>query len=125
MLNEEFGKNFSCKFLTHIGSPYYVAPEINTLGFYSESVDIWGIGLILAYSRFGEAFFKKDKKVKGTEEESDSTDSEDNEECEDRESFVSRIENQFLAGNTDLSPDFSQLLIRMLSLDPEQRPSAR
>ena len=76
VLNEEFGKNFSCKFLTHIGSPYYQAPEISQFGFYSESIDIWGIGLICAFSKFGEAFFKKDKKVKGTEEEDDSTDSE-------------------------------------------------
>ena len=28
VLNEEYGA-FSCKFLTHIGSPYYSAPEIS------------------------------------------------------------------------------------------------
>lgn len=48
--NEEL----SFKFLTHIGSPMYSAPEINKLGFYTESIDIWGIGLINAYSKFGD-----------------------------------------------------------------------
>ena len=62
--NEELG--FNCKFLTHIGSPMFQAPEINTLGFYTESIDIWGIGLINSYSKFGDVFFKKEKKVKGT-----------------------------------------------------------
>jgi hypothetical protein len=59
------------------------------LGFYSESIDIWGIGLINAFSKFGDEFFKKDKKLKGTFEEDDSSDSE--EDHEDREQFVNRV----------------------------------
>lgn len=59
ILNEEMG--FNCKFLTHIGSPFFQAPEINSLGFYSESIDIWGLGLINSFAMFGDEFFKKEK----------------------------------------------------------------
>ena len=87
--NEELG--FNCKFLTHIGSPMFSAPEINTLGFYSESIDIWGIGLINSFSKFGDTFFKREKKVKGTEDESDSSDEEEEEKKENDDKFVERI----------------------------------
>lgn len=84
--NEELG--FNCKFLTHISSPMFAAPEINTLGFYTESVDIWGIGLINSFSKFGDVFFKKERKVKGTKEESDDSDSDEEEKKENDDEYV-------------------------------------
>ena len=53
-LNKNFGQNFTGKFLTHIGTPLYQAPEISGLGSYTEAVDIWGIGIIMAFGLFSE-----------------------------------------------------------------------
>lgn len=38
---------FHGKFFTQISSPLFAAPEISTLDYYTESIDIWGIGIIL------------------------------------------------------------------------------
>lgn len=55
---QDLAKRFNLQFLTHIGSPYYIAPEIHCLGSYTEAVDIWGIGVILAFCLYGEKFFR-------------------------------------------------------------------
>ena len=53
-LNKNFGQSFQGKYLTHIGTPLYQAPEISGLGTYTEGVDIWGIGVIMAFGLFNE-----------------------------------------------------------------------
>lgn len=38
---------FKCKYLSHIATPGSQAPEILRGGFYTESIDLWGIGLVM------------------------------------------------------------------------------
>ena len=36
--------------LTKTGTPIFTAPEMHYTSLYSESVDIWGLGIIMFYS---------------------------------------------------------------------------
>ena len=49
----EAGK-FRCNYLTHIASQNSQAPELYKSGYYSESVDIWGTGLVMYALLTGE-----------------------------------------------------------------------
>lgn len=42
-------RKFTGQFRTQISSPFYAAPEILSKDFYTESVDIWGIGVVWLY----------------------------------------------------------------------------
>lgn len=51
--DEEITTKFYSKFFTQVSSPAYAAPEILTQGWYNESIDIWGIGIIIYWMLFG------------------------------------------------------------------------
>lgn len=55
--SETQGK-FSKRFMTQVSSPLFAAPEILSPDFYTESVDIWGIGIILVTMLFGMQIFE-------------------------------------------------------------------
>ena len=101
------------------------------MGFYTESVDIWGIGLINAFCKFGEDFFKKDRKgdsalgmkMSKDDEDEDLSDSEDDEEEESRERFAEKTQLYF-AKNPNLSEDYRKLSLSLLDIEPENRPKA-
>lgn len=51
---EEEVSKFRCNYLTHIASQNSQAPELFKSGYYSESVDIWGAGLVFYTLLTGE-----------------------------------------------------------------------
>ena len=44
---------FKCRFYTQVSPPLYAAPEIRQMASYTESIDIWGVGVILFSLLFG------------------------------------------------------------------------
>lgn len=40
---------FSFKLMTQIGSPSFAAPEVYSSDWYTEKIDVWGIGIVLLY----------------------------------------------------------------------------
>lgn len=60
--DEEVYKQSKFKYLmlTKTGTPIFTAPEMHYTSLYSESVDIWGIGIIMFYSLVGyPPFYEK------------------------------------------------------------------
>jgi calcium-dependent protein kinase len=58
---EDEGKRkykFRYRFLTQVSTPLYAAPEIVNHSLYTESVDIWGAGVILYLMVFGDIPFQ-------------------------------------------------------------------
>ena len=49
---------FKYRFLTQVSTPLYAAPEIVNRSLYTESVDIWGAGVILYLMMFGDIPFR-------------------------------------------------------------------
>lgn len=49
---------FKYRFLTQVSTPLYAAPEIVNRSLYTESVDIWGAGVILYLVLFGKIPFR-------------------------------------------------------------------
>jgi serine/threonine protein kinase len=67
--SETQGK-FSKRFMTQVSSPLFAAPEILSPDFYTESVDIWGIGIILVTMLFGMRIFEAATKLSNKEKHS-------------------------------------------------------
>lgn len=93
-------QKFNCIFFTQISSPKYAAPEVLSLDCYSESIDIWGVGVAYA-----EMLFKFSNLSENTREDSNS------------ETLSDIIDQQ------EVSDESISLLKSMLSKDPESRPS--
>jgi len=53
---------FKYRYLSHIATPNSQAPELLWEGYYTESIDIWGIGLIL-YTLLTGHKLKREKEV--------------------------------------------------------------
>lgn len=87
---------FRCNYLTHIASQNSQAPELFKPGYYSESVDIWGAGLVFYTCLTGE------KIERGSEE------------------FI----NQQVDDIPGLSESGKQLLHQMFLFEGELRPTA-
>lgn len=88
------GMKFKYRYLSHIATPNSQAPELLWEGFYTESIDIWGIGLIL-YTLLTGHKLKREKEV--VEEQ------------------IEEIDN--------VSEDCKQFLKRLLSENPDDWPS--
>ena len=56
------GMRFKYRYLSHIATPNSQAPELLREGYYSESIDIWGLGLIL-YTLLTGFKLKRDKEI--------------------------------------------------------------
>lgn len=54
---------FRCNYLTHIASQNSQAPELFKSGYYSESVDIWGAGLVFFTLLTGEKLKRGDQEI--------------------------------------------------------------
>lgn len=54
---------FRCNYLTHIASQNSQAPELFKSGYYSESVDIWGAGLVFYTLLTGEKIKRGDQEI--------------------------------------------------------------
>ena len=97
--SEDESEKFKCVFFTQISSPMYAAPEMSSLNCYTESIDIWGIGIAYA-----EMLFKISTLLKGSK--SDKV-------CD----ILSNI-----AEDNKLSDENMARLKWMLSIDPDKRP---
>ena len=60
---EESQGKFRCNYLTHIASQNSQAPELFKSGYYSESVDIWGAGLVMYTLITGEKLKRGDEQI--------------------------------------------------------------
>lgn len=87
---------FRCNYLTHIASQNSQAPELFKSGYYSESVDVWGAGLVFYTLITGE-------KIKRGDEE---------------------IIKEQVNNITNLSQNGKDLLLQMFSFVGESRPTA-
>lgn len=97
------GTKFSAKFFTQICSPLFAAPELKSLDYYTESIDIWGIGIIFLAMLKGMDIF----------------DDEDDELSENDERFTSIVNN-----NLDgVSDSVKSILTSILCVKPDERPS--
>jgi len=97
--DDEKGK-FKSVFFTQISSPMYAAPELALLECYSESIDIWGIGVA-----FSEMLFNiSGEKI-----------------LQDKENIGDLIKE--LQSSTSVSDESVSWVKSMLSTDPELRPT--
>lgn len=58
---------FSKRFFSQVSSPLFAAPELFSFNCYSESVDIWGVGIILIAMIFGMDVFESKSKLSSKE----------------------------------------------------------
>lgn len=93
-LNGEDNK-FKYRYLSHIATPNSQAPELLREGYYTESIDIWGIGLVI-YTLLTGYKLKREKEV--VEEQ------------------INEIEN--------VSEECKAFLKSLLTENPNERPSA-
>ena len=98
--SEGGNQKFKCTFFSQISSPMYAAPEILSKDCYSESVDIWGVGVV-----FCEMLFKISNLLNSHKDE--------------------RILDIFghLEELHEVSDETTSILKAMLSKNPEERPS--
>ena len=87
---------FRCNYLTHIASQNSQAPELFKSGYYSESVDVWGAGLVFYTMITGEKIKRGDEEI---------------------------IKDQ-VKNITNLSQNGKDLLLQMFSFEGESRPTA-
>lgn len=98
-MNSESRNKFNCVFFTQISSPLYAAPEISSLSAYSESVDIWGIGMAYAEMLFNVSSLAKEEQP------------------------VSKVIED-LDSEIQISDSRKLILREMLEKDPSKRPSS-
>jgi serine/threonine protein kinase len=55
--DSENSSKFTKRFMTQVSSPLFAAPEIYSPDCYSESVDIWGLGIVFITMIFGMKIF--------------------------------------------------------------------
>ena len=94
---------FSKRFLTQVSSPLFAAPEIKQPSYYTEGVDIWGLGTIFATLVFGPDFFTTDYNLA---DESDYN------------TFMEGIEQH------EVSDEAKEILKCTLAYNSEDRPTA-
>ena len=92
-----------CK--THIGTPYYLAPEILKKERYKSDVDIWSLGVMI----YELATFRFPFPANNAPDLYDKIRS-------------NRAADPFL-NDTKISDDFQALILKMLNKDPKMRPS--
>ena len=95
---------FSKRFFSQVSSPFFAAPELFGLNCYSESVDIWGLGIVLVSMLFGMKLFESCSRVSSQES---------------YDICIQEIEN-----NSDLSDESKELIKSALAYEAENRPTA-
>lgn len=98
-------QRFTSVFHTQISSPLYCAPELKNSSSYTESVDIWGVGIILFTMLFGSLKSYSLNRLKTYQERVDSI-------------------QTIIKERTDLSEECSQFLCSMLTASADERPTA-
>ena len=95
---------FTKKFFSQVSSPLYAAPELFGFDCYSESVDIWGLGIILVSMLFGNDFFDYNSKISSVEI---------------YEKFIQKV-----VESDKLSDEDKEIIKSTLAYDAEMRPTA-
>lgn len=101
----DVGSKFRSVFYTQVSSPLYAAPELKN-GVYSESVDIWGIGIIMFTLLFGN-FKEHSQNI-----------------LQDKSENKSQGLQSVIKEDCKLEDDCKALLLSLLSENVEERPSA-
>lgn len=98
--SDDGSQKFKCIFFSQISSPMYAAPEVLSKDCYSESVDIWGIGVV-----FCEMLFQLSNLLNSSKDE--------------------RILDIFghLEELHEVSDETTFILKAMLSKNPDERPT--
>lgn len=94
--SKDDGSKFRCNYLTHIASQNSQAPELFKSGYYSESVDIWGAGLVFYTLLTGEKIKRGDQEI-----------------------IKEQVDNL-----TNITDHGRELLHRLFSFEGESRPTA-
>lgn len=89
---------------THVGTPYYMSPEVLARQEYNEKSDVWSLGCLIHEMMTGQSPFAQAKSL--------------NELC----SMVKTFRSKTIVSE-HYTPELNALTIRMLSLDVRQRPS--
>jgi len=98
-------KKFKSIFLTQISSPLYCAPELKLGSGYTESVDIWGAGIIMFTLLIGDMKSLNLKSVRDMTQKS--------------EIIYDLVDRQ-----TNLDDEWKEIMMSLLAQDPEKRPSS-
>lgn len=96
---------FTSVFLTQVSSPLYAAPEIKEQCVYSESIDIWGLGIVLFTTLFGTFEEHLLNRIISSQKR-----------C--------KVLYDLINESQTVSDEMKHLLLTLLQQDPEQRPSA-
>lgn len=104
ILREGDGK-FTSVFHTQISSPLYCAPELKHSSSYTESIDIWGVGIILFTMLFGSLKSHSLNRLKTVDERTASL-------------------QDIIREKRSLSEDCKTFLISMLASSADDRPTA-
>lgn len=92
---------FYGKFFTQISSPLFAAPELSSVDYYTESIDIWGIGIIYLILLCGMNVFKLRITSKL-----------------DKENIIESLKDNL----NEYSRDTKSLLSQLLAADANDRP---
>lgn len=98
-------QKFTSVFHTQISSPLYCAPELKNNASYTESIDIWGAGIIFFTMLFGSLKSHSLNRLKTSDE---------------RSSCIVDIINE----HRNVSDDCKQFLLSMLASSADERPTA-
>ena len=93
---------FEQKFFTQIWSPLFAAPEIFSTDWYSESIDIWGLGVIFLSMLRGIELFNQ---------------------CELKTLNQNELIEVIKSTSPEISDDSIRIVSMMLSTNPEDRPA--
>lgn len=99
---------FKYRFLTQVSTPLYAAPELVNHWLYTESIDIWGAGVILYLMVFGDIPFQ----TKGEEVKEYTSDL--------HQTFIDHLNS-----DTRGSSEWKDLILKMLAFDSNERPDCQ
>lgn len=94
---------FHQRFMTQVSSPLFAAPEITKPTCYTESIDIWGVGTVLATMIYGSDIFVSGRNL--------SIES-------DYDEFLQIIDEG------DIQDDIKEIIKQSLAYNPNDRPTA-
>lgn len=97
---------FYGRFFTQISSPLFAAPELSNPNYYTESIDIWGIGILFLICLSGMEDFKV-KMSSVTEKESIADNFKD--ETQQYSDYSKTLLGQMLSPNAEERPSISEL----------------
>jgi serine/threonine protein kinase len=115
---------FKYRFLTQVSTPLYAAPEIVNRSLYTESVDIWGAGVILYLMMFGDIPFRTKTSPVYLESQYQDSKSEYTQIKKEQQDYTVDIHECFIKqiqANCAHDEKLRDLLLQMLAFDSDDR----